>query len=243
MKEILNFEFSEFSLLGVIISAFLLAILLKIFTKFFISRMLNQRIRNYYPLFLVIVWISFLVWSINILLQDSLYRTVAILSLAALILASIAWFISRDLFAGLVLRFTDSFYNGQSLSIDQKSGRINNIGMLGISIQQSDGTEFKVPWSKISGQIYRKDNTDDVSNMQNFKIEISQKYPMEIVQAKIREAVFLSVGAALKKEPQIKLLSSQDGEWQMEITTFAISPQYFRTIETNVKNALSKVLM
>ena len=241
MKEILYLEFSEFSLLGIIISAVLLAILLKIFTKFFINRILNQRIRNYYPLFLVIVWISFLVWSINILLQDSLYHTVAILSLAALILASIAWFISRDLFAGLVLRFTDSFYNGQSLNINQKKGRITNIGMLGVSIQQKDGAEFKIPWSKISGQIYRKDNTDDVSNMHNFIIKISQKHPMEIVQARIREAVFLSVGAALKKEPQIKLLSSQDAEWQLEITTFAISPSYFRTIETNVNNALKNI--
>lgn len=241
MKEILSFEFSEFSLLGVIILAVLLAIVLKIFTKVFINRILNQRIRNSYPLFLVIVWFSFIVWSINILLQDSLYRTVAILSLAALIIASIAWFISRDLFAGLVLRFTDNFYNGQSLSIDQKRGRITNIGMLGIAIQQDAGAEFKIPWSKISGQIYRKEHTDEVSNLQNFVVKASQKYPLEVVQTKIREAVFLSVGAALKKEPQIKLIGSQDGEWQLEITTFTISPQYFRTIETNVNNALKNI--
>jgi small-conductance mechanosensitive channel len=241
MKEILNYEFSEFSLLGVIILAVLLALILKIFNIVFIRKIVNQTIKNFYPLFLVIVWFSFFIWSINILLKDSLYHTVAILSLAALILASIAWFISRDLFAGLVLRFTDNFYNGQSLSIDQKRGRIKNIGMLSIALQQDDGTEFKIPWSKISGQIYRKDNTDDISNMQSFIIKTPQKYPLEIVQEKIREAVFLSVGAALKKEPQIKLLGSADSEWQLEITAFTISPQYFRTIETNVKNALKNI--
>jgi small-conductance mechanosensitive channel len=241
MSELLKFEFSEFSFLGIIILAVLLTLILKMVNRSILKKKTDHQIRNYYPLFEVIIWFSFLLWGINFLLQDSIYHMVAILSLAAIIVAGLGWFVIRDIFAGIVLRFSDKFYPGQNLRIDQLNGRIKEVGMLRIAVQQEDGIIVKIPWSKINGQIYSKGIGDDITNRQRFSVEVAQKYPLEIVHPKIREAILLSVGAALNKEPQIKLIESDNQGWQLEITAYALSPEYFHIIKSNVKNVLNSM--
>ena len=239
MSKVLEFRISEISFLGVVIMAILLALLLKIINLTVMKKTANHRIRNYLPIIGVVVWFIFILWAINVLLKESFYQMIAILSLAAIIAIGLGWFVIRDLFAGIVLRFSDSFYPGQSLQIDQQSGRIEQVGMLKIALQREDGIIFKIPWSKINGQIYSKGIGDDLTNRHRFLVEVAQKYPLEIVHPKIREAIFLSVGAALNKEPQIKLTGTNNQEWQLEITAYTLGPEYFRIIESNVKQVLN----
>ena len=241
MSNLLEFKISEISFLGVIILAVILALFLKTVHVFILKKITAPRIRNYYPLFEVIIWFSFILWAINVLLKESYYLMIAILALSAIIFAGLAWFVIMDLFAGIVLRISDRFYPGQNLRIDQYNGRIKTVEMLSITVQQEDGAILKVPWRKIKGQIYIKGTADEMINRQRFLIEVNQKYPLETVYQKIKEAVLLSVGAVINKEPQIKLVGSTNQEWQLEITAYALNPQYFHTIELNVKNILNTI--
>ena len=241
MSKLLEFEFSEVSFLGVVILAFLLALILKIFNLVILRKITNHQITNYYPVIEVIIWFSFLLWGIKVLLKDSIYQMIALLSLAAIFVVALGWFVIRDLFAGIVLRFSDSFMIGSHLRIDQRNGSIKKVGMLNLSIQEEDGSISKIPWSKINGQIYSKGRRVDLTNRQQFAVEVPQKHPLEIVQRKIYEAVLLSVGAAINKEPQIKLTGTTKQEWQLEITAYALGPEYFRIIESNVKDVLNNL--
>lgn len=241
MSNLSEFKISEISFIGVFIMAVLLALFLKAIHLFILRKITNKRIRSYYPLFEVIIWFSFILWAINVLLKESYYLMIAILAMSVIIIAGLGWFVIMDLFAGIVLRISDSFYSGQSFRVEQYSGRIIKVEMLSISVQQEDGTILKIPWRKIKGQIYIKGPTEEIVNRQRFLVEVKQKYPLEIVYQKIKEAVLLSVGAVINKEPQIKLVGSTNQEWQLEITAYALNPQYFRTIELNVKNILNTI--
>ena len=238
MKEYLDFEFSQFSLIGLLIITVIIAVVLKILKIILLNRIKNQKILNYYPLFIVIIWFSFISWSINILLKDSIYQMIAFLTLAAIILLSLSWYFGKDLFAGLILRLSDNFNSGENLCLEQNEGIIIDIGFLGLTMQTIDGTLIKIPWSKINGQIYSKGVSNDISNRQSFSVKINQKFSPETIQNVIREAVFLSIGASLKKEPQIMLKESTDNDWHWQITVFAIEPQYTRLIKANVEKAL-----
>ena len=241
MSNLLEFQFSEISFLGVGILAVILALILKLVNLAILRKITNPLISNYYPVIEVIIWFSFLLWGIKVLLKDSLYQMIAILSLAAIFVIALGWFVIRDMFAGIVLRFSDSFMIGSQLQIDQRNGSIKKVGMLNLSIEEADGSIAKIPWSKINGQIYSKGSRVDITNRQQFAVEVPQKYPLEIVQRKIYEAVLLSVGAAINKEPQIKLTGTGKNEWQLEITAYALGPEYFRIIESNVKNVLDNL--
>jgi len=241
MSNLLEFEFSEFSFLGIIILAVLIALILKIVKLILLRKTMNYRIRNYYPIFEIMIWFAFLLWGINILLKESIYQMIAILSLAAIFVIGLGWFVFRDLFAGIVLRFSDGFFPGQILRIDHLNGRIKKVGMLDLTIQEEDGSVSKIPWSKITGQIYSKGVGVDVTKRCQFSVEVPQKYPLEIIHRKINEAILLSVGAAINKEPQIKVTGTDNRAWQMEITAYALSPEYFRIVESNVKAMLDSL--
>lgn len=239
MSNLWKFEFSEVSFLGVVMLAVLLAVILKIANMAVLKKITNQRIKYYYPIFEVIIWFIFLLWGLNVLFRESFYQMIVISSLSAIFIVGLGWFVIRDLFAGVVLRMTDRFYPGQYLRVDQRNGRIKRVGMLNISLQEEDGSVSKIPWNKINGQIYSNGTAADTTNRQQFTVEIPQKYPLESVQRKIYETVLLSVGAAINKEPQIKLTGTANQEWQLEITAYALSPEYFRIIQANVKDVLN----
>ena len=241
MSNLLEFEFSEFSFLGIIILAVLLALILKILNLAILRKTINYRIKNYYTIFEIFIWFAFLFWGISVLLRESFYQMIAILSFAAIFVIGLGWFVFRDLFAGIVLRFSDGFYPGQNLRIDHKNGRILRVGRLNLSLQEEDGSESKIPWSKLTGQIYSKGIGVDLTNRQRFSVDVPQKYPLEVVHRKIKEAVLLSVGAAINKEPQIKLTGNGRQEWRLEITAYALNPEYFRIIESNVKTMLNNL--
>ncbi|MCB0281751.1 MAG: mechanosensitive ion channel [Calditrichae bacterium] len=239
MIEYLEFEFSEFSLIGVTILAVILAILLKTVKHVVIKKLKRKAIKEYYPLLEVALWFIFIFWSINVVLKDSFYHMIAIISLAIIVAASAGWFIVRDLFAGIVLRFSDHFIAGQFIQIGQQSGQINQVGLLSLSVQQENGAVVKIPWSRINGSIYSKTDSSDKINRLEFPLEVSNSISSEILYSRIRQAILLSTGCSLNREPQLQIINNGDKQ-RVNITAYALSPDYFTHIESNVKNAIKE---
>lgn len=241
MIEYLKFEFSEFSFAGLLILAALLFLFFRAIKATFLTRTRQRRIAEYFPIAEVVVWLLFILWSINILLKDSLYHMIAVLALSAVIVAGLGWFVARDLIAGIVLRFSDHFNRRQKLLLENEQGTIIDAGLLALSLQKEDGSTLKIPWSKISGQVYGKGMTDESQNTLIFTIDAENRQSPEKLQDKIRQAILLTVGVALNREPKIQIVNGPKGQQQIKITAYTLNPACFSNIRNNVNNVLNEI--
>jgi len=236
MNQILNFEFSEFNLITVLILGLLLLFVLRFIRRFFITRISKNHIKQLYQLSEIFIWIIYGFWSLQIVLKDSYYYMLAVLSICAIIIIWLAWFVAKDFIAGIVLKLADNYQPGQQFKLDNIQGIIVEADYLQLSVRMQDGIMVKIPYSKISGAIHYEARIDDKSSQHRFEIEVIKNYSIDEIRKRIRQAVLLSAGVSINKEPQINLKNETNDSCTFEMVVHAISPRYFQQIEGNVRS-------
>jgi small-conductance mechanosensitive channel len=239
MNTLIDFEFSEFTLLTVLILGILISLALKIIRRIFISKIIQNRIKQLYHLSEILIWVIFIFWGLHKVLKDSFYYMLAVLSIAAVIVIWVAWFVARDFIAGIVLKLGDNYQPGQQFKLDNIQGIIVESDYLHLTVRMQDGILVKIPYSKISGTVHYKNQIDNNSSQYSFEIEILKKYSTEIIHNQIRQAILLSAGASINKEPKISVKEFDGNTNKVEIVLYAMNPKYFQMIENNVRNAVA----
>jgi len=216
---------------------------------FFILRIINQtvvpkieknRIKQLFQVLEILIWVVYGFWGLHVTLKDSNYYMLAILTVSAVIVICLGWFMARDLIAGLVLRFGDNYQPGQNIILNEIKGSIVKAGYLDLFISVENGDIVKIPYSKISSAIHYKVKHRDKTTQHRFEIETKKNPFLEETRNRIKNAIMLSTGASIKMEPQISLMDHPDENiWKFEVVAYALSPEYFQLIERNAKNAVS----
>jgi hypothetical protein len=106
---------------------------------------------------------------------------------------------------------------------------------LQLNLHQENGVIIKIPYNKISGAIHHKGEAEDRSMHHQFELEIADKYSLQDVRSLVREAVLLSAGARFSREPRVIHKGTEDKKQIYEVTISALSPDYNKLIESNVK--------
>jgi small-conductance mechanosensitive channel len=238
MNELLNFRFSEFSILTVLFSGLLLSLLMRLMRRFVLHRIVKNKIRQWFQIAELVVWMLYGAWALHNILGDSIYYQLTILLILLVIIIWVSWFAVRDFIAGLVLNLNDSFQPGQYFKIQEIEGTIRDIDYLQIHVRQENGTIIKIPYNKISGAIHSRGAIEDQGMKHRFKVEVAAHYSEEEIRTKIRTAIFQTAGARIKTEPSIISKGEENKKQQYEIQVSILSPDYNKLIEANVIESL-----
>ncbi|MBU1052520.1 MAG: mechanosensitive ion channel family protein [Proteobacteria bacterium] len=240
MNEFLNIEFSGLSLLIVIMLGILLSFALKIINKTIIPKIQKNRTKQFFQIAEILIWSVFGFWGLHITLKDSDYYFLAVISVTAVIVIWLGWFMAKDFIAGFVLKLGDNYQPGQHIMLNEIEGVIVKADYLNLILSCEDGAVAKIPYSKISSAIHYKIQPRDKTTLHRFDIEIKKKASIEEAKNMIKNAIMLSSGASIKKEPQINLKENSDETiWKFEVVAYALSPEFFQAIERNVRDAFS----
>ena len=229
------FAISGYIILEVVVAGIALAILLR-----FIHRAIPKPgyrwIKNMYPLFEIGIWVLYGFWALYALLKDSVYYLVALAAVSTIVVFWLGWFVAGDFIAGIVLRLAGRYQTGQSVMFNEVSGIIIEVNNLSLKIQMPNGVTAIIPYRNIIGTVQFKTNIEKTSSQHRFDIQVTKNKPIEDIHASIRIAILLSAGASIKHEPQIILKKSLDHTWQFEVAVTAVSPDYYPSIERNVRS-------
>ena len=235
MKELLNFRFSEFSVLTVLFLGILLSLLMGLLRRIVLNKITKNKNKQWYQIGELAVWILYAAWALHSILGDSLYYQMTILLILIVIVIWVSWFVVRDFIAGLVLKLNDSFQPGQYFKLGEIEGTILSADYLQLNLHRENGVIIKIPYNKISGAIHYKGEAEDQSMQHQFELEIADKYSLQDVRSLVREAVLLSAGARFSREPRVIHKGTEDKKQKYEVTISALSPDYNKLIESNVK--------
>lgn len=236
MKELINFELSGLLLLLLIPIGVMIYFVLRLVKINILNNRFNKRNKNYFILFEIVVWLVFGVWALKLTFSGTYYYSFLVLAILVILLLLIGWFILKDFVAGLVLKLSDNFQEGQFFRLNNIEGHIAQINYLHINIKQHNDEIIKIPFSKVLGSIHHKSSIDDKTKQYKIKLTVKKKESLDNTRDSIRKTILLSAGVNIKREPLITVIESSEKEWLFEITYFILDEQYCELIENNLRS-------
>jgi hypothetical protein len=137
MNQLIPFEFSEFSILWIVVLGLILSLFFRLLRRLVVQKYVQNSNIYIYDLLEIAIWVIFGLVAIKVVLRDSLYYMLAVLSIFAIILVWFGWFVARDFIAGLVLKFGGNFQAGQQFNMDDIKGNIVSANHLYLNVLQS----------------------------------------------------------------------------------------------------------
>ncbi|MGD9487012.1 MAG: mechanosensitive ion channel domain-containing protein [Calditrichaceae bacterium] len=245
MKQIFELPLSQFAIIKVLIFAFALFLIIKLFERIakvvFVKRIYRLYFQRYYPILETVVWLLFVLWSIDQIFKDRLYYSVALILIILVTLVWISWFAVRDFIAGIIFKAQDVYEAGQWIKISEIEGRLKSIGYLSLEIEIESGEIIKFPYSKITGVIHSISDPEEHSNHHRFEIELNRANSLKENVELLRRIILNSPWTLLTKAPQIQLLEENENHFVFEIFVYSISKEFFRHIENDVKSSAAEV--
>lgn len=181
-----------------------------------------------------VVWVYFYFWAMDRLLSGKSYYTTLLVVSVLIILLFFAWYIFRDVFAGVLFKVQYRPSLGQHFYVKEMGGVLKRIGTTSLTLLTTEGDELNIPYSKIISTVTgntQKKVHDDAS----IKLLMAKKLSKEDTLNKLRESLLNSPWNPVKKPPVIKVLSESDTHYEFEITLGTTNASHLARIEERLK--------
>jgi len=225
--------FIGFSILGILLFLIfrLLQYLLPILLK---NKKALNRVKRFLPVIETVSWLSFLSWySIKFYAQYNIYTIVILL--AILIIAFwVSRFLIKELIAGVLFRGSARFYEGDRIQTSQYSGTIKKFHFDTIEIEAGDGQIVFIPYSKLSGEITIKNESDGQTSAHTFQIKIISNNEAENISGNIKSYLLSLPWSSVTSNPQVTLFNQEGEKFIFDVTCYPVDKSYAKKMEQKV---------
>ena len=143
-------------IIAILVAAFLFVVIKVI--RFGLKQLLNRYtginfIENIREASGPVIWIAYVFWATDFLFKTKFYYQYLIYALILIVAGFLAWFLLRDIFAGIIFRVMHNLKNGSYVRAGDLSGQIKSQQLSYLKILTADGQLIRVPYSKISREV------------------------------------------------------------------------------------------
>ena len=218
-----------------------------IFIFFRLFRYLMQFIRlpvqqveffnKYLPLTELIVWIIFLLWSIQYLGNRGQLITLIPLVVFIILILYLAWYSLKDITTGVIFKTSKTHHINDHITVAGITGKITAMGLRNLEIEDYSGQIVTIPYSKIVGNILLKSYPSQSLLSHNFQMKIATDQNTDIFS--IIDATRISIltlpWSSQKKEPKIIVENEKEDHFTLSITIFSLDESYFKKTEKYIQ--------
>lgn len=238
MEQFVGDQWQQWALIKIAIVAVILFFVLRFLFKSLkilqVKYNANLAYQRYFPVIEMMVWLSFIYWSLEQILLEPLYFTVFFVTISVIGLAWIGWYAARDYIAGIILKAQDVYEVGHQLVIGDITGKIIKMGYLNVELQKGDGVVLKVPYSQITGNLHYNKNENELVSTYKFPLKISIDAVLHGDIERIRKSVLNSPWHASHIGPQVYKVSEYGGTVNLEIVVATFGPKSLEKLQLQV---------
>jgi len=235
MEQLVETNWQQWALLKVLVVGFVILIILRLTFKSLkileVKYKTNIGYQRYLPAFEMLIWLSFIYWSLEEIFNEPLYFTVFFMTISIIALIWIGWFGARDYIAGIILRTQDLYETGHQLSVGSVTGKISKLGYLNIEVQEQDGAVIKIPYSKITSNIHVNKNENKMVSTHKFSLKVSSHQLLEGVIDKIRKSILNSPWHASHLIPHINKIAEKNNLVDLEVIVSTYGASSFEKLQ------------
>jgi len=195
-----------------------------------------RNIQEFLPLAETIVWILLVTLTLVYLITPNPLLGLVV----AGILTGTLWYPLRNLFSGLILRFSRRYRPGQRITMGEVSGLITSLGPLTMEIEGSEGQRLILPYHEVSNrQIVRESPTEQVKR---HSIDVWVQGEQSVLEAELRLRHFVLTlpWAVISREPKISLIEQNETGMFFRVVLYAFHGKYFPQMEQCVRQFVAK---
>ncbi len=217
-------------LVGGVLLALVLLGLSRLTTLVPMRRERRESVGRAVPVVGLLLFLPYLLFALRAILRNT-GQVQALTFLAFIGLGVIsAWFVVRDLIAGVVLKAGRICSVGDRLVVGDLEGRVVRMGVRTLTLETSHGEEALVPYSSMSrSAVVRTPAVEGVAP-HVFRVQTGGDVSVSDARRAVLEAALCAHWASVVRQPQIKAL----GEHTYEVTVFALNGDYAMDVEAAV---------
>ena len=196
-----------------------------------IRKSVRARINRVVPSLEGIIWLGFLLWCVNQLIQNEVWNSIGVVFILLLVVVLLFWLVIRDYLAGIILKTEGSVRLNDWIKVKGIEGKIDDLGNRTMTIIADTGETINVPYSAVSGEISAKPNPGEELINHSFELKLSKFSDAETTVSHIKRSILNAPWSSVNKNPEIKLISEKSSHFEFEINIFAPGMMYFQKIK------------
>lgn len=158
-----------------------------------------------------LVWTVFVLWMLKTFFSDwetySLIKT----AIVAIIILTIAWYFFRDFIAGIIMKAENAFTVDQHIKTPEITGTIKKIGYRSLEVEGKSGQFSKVPYSRLSGQIFSIQAPAETMLAHELVLQLPVSQNIDDVKEQIVKELLLLPWVSVNHDPVITTMQ-ENGE-------------------------------
>lgn len=195
-----------------------------------VPRRLSDKIKRWLPLLELIAWISLLISAANHFLRIFPILAASLGIIILIVLLAIGWFFLRDVVAGIFLRWNGYIRRGDTLRINEISGKVRELGAKGITIELGSNESVFLSYSSIDTSSLYRSRRRDSRTMHTFQLSIPGVMNLFDLRQSVEHTIYLAPNTSLAEPPEIHIGEVHDGKTSVKISLYIIDPE--RLIDT-----------
>ncbi|MBE0663588.1 MAG: mechanosensitive ion channel [Bacteroidales bacterium] len=184
-----------------------------------------------FPVIELVAWLVFAVFTLKGLLSEMEGYQEIIIVVVSIILITIGWYFLRDYIAGTILKVENAFAVNQQIITPEIHGTIKKVGYRSLEVESESGQFSKLPYSRLSGQIFSLQAPAESILSHELTMEIPSTQKIESIKEQIVKELLLLPWVSVNHTPEIKTISETN-----EVITLRIIYSTSNENQTSVIN-------
>jgi len=186
------------------------------------------------PTIAFIAWFLYIFWLINFWFFENAVYPSLILFLFIMLAVLFAWFVLRDVMAGLVFGSRGQFTLNHRISFGDIAGKIIGKGITHITVRTDRGETARIPYSRLSGEVVCERSEDTASDYYRVLLSLDKARSPDQMQSAIAREVLCIPWASFGSAPIVRLKSETDDAFEFEVLFQSLNSRH----AARVKRAL-----
>ncbi len=233
-----HFPIYKFIFIGLFIFS-LLRLLKFIVPVFKFTRKNKTFINKISPFGELLVWVLFFAWALQYFADKNQFLAGGLFLVLLSISIWASWFILKDYITGLIFRRETGLSINRIISTGDVTGKIKQFKSRTLVIETQAGKTIHLPYSKVLNNKIEKLNPAETISGHTFILELKSENEIEKIIPRIKETIMYLPWASIKREPDIKPISTENQKIKFEITVYALEKGFFYKIENFVKKTFA----
>lgn len=183
-----------------------------------------------------VVWTVYAFWLAHVYFSGYEVYPFLILSFFILLAALLAWFVLRDIIAGLVFSTRSQFSLNHRISFGDITGKIIGIGIARLVVRTDSGDTASIPYSRLSGEVVCERAEDTASDYYRILLKLGKTEPLDQLQASVTREVLCIPWASFGTTPIVRLKGEDDSAFDFEVLFQSLNSQHAARVERALRS-------
>lgn len=184
----------------------------------------------------VLVWVIWLFWVIRHLTISRDVYVFFTVSITLLLFGAVAWFVLRDLVAGIIFKIQHNLKVQQPIQVIGQVGRLVRLGTTTLTLEKPSGELVKIPYTKLINETVVHNEATEVVESFDFVLRLPKSQSKERWLRTLQQQILLLPWASVSRRPVVRWENEDEDCHVFELRVHSLNSQYAQLIENHLRH-------